>query len=447
MTEPPPAACHRCRRSAVRDLGRTAQLPQLAIQPALSQQNGSNGGAGTAVPGAVPETSALQPPPHLLGPGHPRPFESFQQLRCRLRPSELHSPAGLGSSRHPAHGRNSWPRTRPGPAPLPPFPPGPPHYRPPPRESATGVPPPLLPPHRDHGSPPGAGLGPGWASSPGGRPRAAPPHSGPRGAAPIPHAETKRCPRAAPAATHRPRHRVVSAAPGPDTAVPVTHPPTATPAGRAAPHLPPRSAPLPAEPRRPHRAAQRRPRPHPIAARRPPRPRPSPVPRGPSAGRDPPAGGAEPSGGPEPPLAADGRGPGREPVETSEERGGGAAGRSERGARGGAAVGRVTFVPALAARSRAAPHAALPGAAGPQQRQVAGVPHGPARYLGSAAQGAGIVTKAPLPAAPERPGAGGDGGAETKRGTLRPRAPRVAPLERPGGTKPSVGNGSARSRR
>lgn len=141
MTEPPPAACHRCRRSAVRDLGRTAQLPQLAIQPALSQQNGSNGGAGTAVPGAVPETSALQPPPHLLGPGHPRPFESFQQLRCRLRPSELHSPAGLGSSRHPTHGRNSWPRTRPGPAPLPPFPPGPPRYRPPPRESATGDPP------------------------------------------------------------------------------------------------------------------------------------------------------------------------------------------------------------------------------------------------------------------------------------------------------------------
>lgn len=130
MTEPPPAACHRCRRSAVRDLGRTAQLPQLAIQPALSQQNGSNGGAGTAVPGAVPETSALQPPPHLLGPGHPRPFESFQSLRCRLRPSELHSPAGLGSSRNPAHGRNSWPSTRPGPAPLPPFPPGPPRYRP-----------------------------------------------------------------------------------------------------------------------------------------------------------------------------------------------------------------------------------------------------------------------------------------------------------------------------
>eukprot|EP00076_Gallus_gallus_P044922 XP_025010460.1 basic proline-rich protein-like [Gallus gallus] len=301
------------------------------------------------------------------------PFAPSRRYDAGSGPPSGTAPRGWEAPGTPHSG--GAPVPGPGTAPLPPFPPGPPRYRPPPAGVRYRSPPPF---HRT-----------GTA--------------------------VRRRARGSARARPRPYRRRT---------------PTATPAGRAAPHLPPRSAPRRGAPPAPSRPAPAPPPPNrsPPPAEAAPLSRPAGSERRPGP---PPAGGAEPSGGPESPLAAGGRGPGRAGLGSRRGR-----------ARSGAEWPRVVPNEGRAVQPRwAASALCRPGGAVPQQ-QVAEEPHGPARRLGSAAQGAGIVTKAPLPAAPQRRG---DGGTEAKRGTRptrpggRHKAQRTAPR--------SVGNGSARPRR
>lgn len=335
------ASCRvpRCRGSTARDTGSRLSSPQPAMEPAVSPQNGSNRGASRARCGG-PRSGArdFSAPTAAAsaGPGPPAPPS--------LLPAATMPAPALRAARLRGAGKLPAPRTR---AELPARDParprshlslrGRPATAPPPRESATGAPPPSTAPGprfaAGRGARPGAGFiaeltapgGPTALRSP--RGRAHPP----RGDKALPPGRT--CRRPPPAA---PRHRVVNAPPpsepgrGRTGDAPPPRPPP------AAPPLTCRPAPLPAEARRPHRAAQRRPRPHPIAARRPPRPRPSPVPRGPSGGRDPP-----PPAAPNPRAApsrhwlpAGGGRAGPAPGAGGDERGAGRSGRGSSRTRG-----------------------------------------------------------------------------------------------------------------
>lgn len=428
------ASCRvpRCRGSTARDTGSRLSSPQPAMEPAVSPQNGSNRGASRARCGG-PRSGArdFSAPTAAAsaGPGPPAPPS--------LLPAATMPAPALRAARPRGAGKLPAPRTR---AELPARDParprshlslrGRPATAPPPRESATGAPPPSTAPGprfaAGRGARPGAGFiaeltapgGPTALRSP--RGRAHPP----RGDKALPPGRTCRRP---------PPPGTASLTPPPLRARPRPYrrrTPTATPAGRAAPHLPPRSAPRRGAPPAPSRPAPAPPPPNrsPPPAEAAPLSRPAGSERRPGP---PPAGGAEPSGGPESPLAAGGRGPGRAGLGSRRGR-----------ARSGAEWPRVVPNEGRAVQPRwAASALCRPGGAVPQQ-QVAEEPHGPARRLGSAAQGAGIVTKAPLPAAPQRRG---DGGTEAKRGTRptrpggRHKAQRTAPR--------SVGNGSARPRR